>query len=304
MWFVRLFNAVFAQGGMRRRRSMAVLLVAAVLAQLAILASASAHGDLHAQIAELDRQIGAQPRNAALVLRRAELHRIHQEYNAADRDYARVLDLEPQHPEAQWLRARAWHEAGKAAVALPTLDRYLAQYPDHASARLTRARTLAALKRYPQAAADFALALDRLPQPEPDHYLELVAAQRAAGLSPAVQLASIDRGVSRLGSVPALEDIALDVEVYAKRWDAALFRLDRQADRAARKERLLFRRAQVLVQAGRDDEAVAAFRATLAEIDKLPAALRSPRAVTQLAEQAREELRKLGEDHAARPSSQ
>lgn len=256
----------------------------------------AAHGELHNQIAEMDRQIAAQPDNTALLLRRAELHRIHREWALADQDYARVEALQPKHPEVQWLRARATLEAGKPQLALPELDRYLALYPDHATARLTRARALVALGRHPQAAADYALALERMPQPNPDHYLELVKAQRDSGMSPAVQLASIEKGINRLGFVPSLEDVALDIEMRAKRWDAALFRIDRQISVAARKERLLYRRGQVLAQAGRRDEAIAAFRASMHEIEKLPEALRTPRATAQLIEQVQLELRRSGSE--------
>ena len=264
---------------------------------LAVSAPAAAHGDLHAQIASMDRQIAAQPQDPALYLRRAEMHRIHREWEAADRDYSLVLGLQPGHPEVQWLRARAWLESGKAARALPDLDRYLAQRPDHASARITRARALVALNRSAQAAADFTLAIERLPQTDPDLYLELRDAQRAAGMAPSAQLASIERGISRLGTVPALDEAALDIEIRARHWDAALSRLDRQTAAAERKERLYFRRGQVLVQSGRNDQAAAAFRAALVEIDKLPPGLRSPRAITLLEEQLHLELTRLGAEY-------
>lgn len=267
----------------------------------AVSTPALAHGALHDQIANMDRQIAADPQSAALYLRRAELHRIHREWDAADQDYAKVLALEQKHPEVSWLRARAWLEAGKAVMALPELDRYLGQFPDHASARLTRARALAAVGRNAQAAADYAVALERLPQLEPDYFLEQRNVQQSAGLSSETQLAGIEKGLRRLGSVPSLEDAALDVELRAKQWDAALARLDRQASAAARKERWHYRRGLVLAQADRKEQASAAFRASLEAIDKLPPALRSPRATAALAEEVRQELKKLGvEMQAAR----
>ena len=272
-----------------------------VACSLAMSAPAAAHGDLHEQIAGMDRQIAAQPQNPALYLRRAEMHRIHREWDAADRDYARVLSLQSGPPEVQWLRARAWLESGKAARALPDLDRYLAHRPDHASARITRARALVALSRNAQAAADFTLALERLPPADPDLYLELRDAQRAAGMAPSVQLLSIERGISRLGTVPALDEAALDLEIRARQWEAALSRIDRQTASAVRKERLYLRRGLVLTLAGRNDQAAAAFRAALEEIDRLPPALRSPRATTLLEEQVRQELKKLGVEYAQTP---
>ena len=272
-----------------------------LLAACAIVATApaGAHGDLHEQIASVDRQIVAQPQSAALHLRRAELHRIHREWDAADRDYASVLRLQPGHPEAHWLRARAWLESGKASSALPELDRYLARNPDHVSARIARARTLIALGRNAQAAADFGLAIERWREADPDLYLERRNAQRGAGIAAAVQLAGIESGIGRLGPVPALEEVALEMEIRAAQWDAALSRLDRQLLSSPRKERLHFRRGQVLAQAGRNDQAGAAFRRAREEIEKLPPALRSPRAASLLEEQLDLEIGKLGIDAPA-----
>jgi len=281
------------------RTTLAAALAAALLGLAA--PALRAHGDLHNQIADLDRRIAAAPSDAALVLRRAELRRIHREWAAADADYARVLALEPRHPEAGWLRARSVLEAGDAAAALAQLDRYLAQHPEHAGARLTRARALVASARSAEAVADFALAVETLPQPEPDHFLEWVEAQRAAGLPPEAQLATIDRGLRRLGPVPALAALALEIELGTGRFDDALARLDALAAVAARKEALLFRRAQVLERAGRRDEAVGAYRASLDAIERLPEALRGVKAIGHLAEQARQALRGLEDGPRAIP---
>jgi tetratricopeptide (TPR) repeat protein len=281
------------------RATLAAALAAALLGLTA--PALRAHGDLHNQIADLDQRIAATPNDAALVLRRAELHRIHREWAAADGDYARVLALEPRHPEAAWLRARGALEAGNAATALAQLDRYLAEHPDHAGARLTRARALMASARAPEAVADYATAVEKLPQPEPDHFLEWVEAQRAAGLPPGTQLATIDRGLRRLGPVPALEALGLEIELGTGRFDAALARLDRQVAVAARKEALLFRRAQVLERAGRRDEALGAYRASLDAIERLPETLRGVKAIGHLSEQARQALRGLDDPPRAIP---
>lgn len=260
-----------------------------------------AHGDLHNQIAEMDRRIAAEPKNAALVLRRAELHRIHREWKAADADYAKVLALQPRHPEAPWLRARASLEAGNVAAALPPLDRYVALHPAHAGARLTRARALAAAGLSREAAAEYALAIARLPDAGPDHFVEWVNAQRAAAMSPTETLATLDHGLRRLGAVPALEALALDIDLAAGQWDDALRRIDRQVSAAARKEFLLFKRGQILERAGRHDDALAAYRASLAEIDKLPATLRGLKATGQLVDEVQQAVREL--DGSPRPAA-
>ena len=273
------------------RTTLAAALVAALLATAP--SASRAHGDLHNQIADLDRRIAAAPNDGALVLRRAELHRIHREWAAADADYGRVLALAPRHPEAAWLRARSALEAGDVATALAQLDRYLVRHPEHPGARLTRARALIASARATEAVGDFAAAVEKLPQAEPDHYLEWADAQRAAGMPADAQLATIERGLRRLGPVPALEALALEIELGTGRIDDALARLDRQAATAARKEALLFRRGQILERAGRRDEAFVAYRASLDAIDRLPESLRGVKAIGHLADQARLALRGL-----------
>ena len=255
--------------------------------------AAFAHGEMHEQIASIDRQISAQPEHAELYLRRAELRRMHREWDAAERDYAQAIKLDPALTDVLWLRARSLLEAGKPAAALSDLDVYVAQFPNQLIAQLTRARTLAALGRNGHAAFAYASLLERLPQPQPDYYVEQWNAQQAAGHSPAAQLVALEKGLLTLGSVPVLEDAALGVELRAKQWDAALARLDRQSATAARKERWLYRRGLVLAEANRNDQAAIAFGASLDQIDRLPPGLRGLRATASLAEQVRESLAKL-----------
>jgi tetratricopeptide (TPR) repeat protein len=285
-----------------RTRSYAARLGLAVLAAFAAVQPGSAplaHGDFHARITSIEQQIALEPNKADLYIRRAELHRQHRDFERADHDFAYARSLDPTHAELPWMWARAKAESGKAELAVAELDRYVARFPDHPSARLTRARALATIGRNDEAAADYALALARLPAPEPDHFLEQRDVQHRAGALPAVQLAAIERGLRQLGSVPSLEDAALDLEVATGAFDAALARLDRQAAASPRKERWQYRRGVVLVLAGRKAQAIDAFRAGLTEIGKLPPVMREARASHVLVAQLRDELRKLGQEETA-----
>jgi len=285
-----------------RARPLGPLPLAALIAAAAMSLSGAglSHGDLHARIAAIEQQIVAEPDKADLYLRRAELHRQHRDWERAELDYARARELAPSHAELPWMWARANAEAGKPELALAQLDRFVERFPEHPSARLTRARALAAVGRYGAAATDYSVALAGLSAPEPDYFLEQRDAQQRAGASLSTQLAAIERGLRQLGSVPSLEDAALDLEVSAGSFDAALARLDRQAAASARKERWQYRRGLVLARAGRTAQAGDAFRAGLAEIEKLSPQLREARASHALVAQLREELKKLGIDDPAR----
>ena len=59
------------------------------------LPAAFAHGDLHDAIDAVSRVIAESPSDAALILRRAELHRLHQNWPAAKADYDQARKLRP-----------------------------------------------------------------------------------------------------------------------------------------------------------------------------------------------------------------
>ena len=80
---------------------------------------------------------------------------------------------------------------------------------------------------------------------------------------------------------------AIELEVDGGDYTAALRRIGLQLERARRKERWLCRRAEVLIKAGRRDEAGTALRAACSKIDKLPPASRRTRAVSRLEERIR-----------------
>jgi tetratricopeptide (TPR) repeat protein len=151
---------------------------------LACAAAAPAHGPLQEQIDALTAQIERDP-SATAYLRRGELHRLHEDWDAALADYQRAAALMPADDSVDFLRGRALLEAGKPAEAMLALDRYLARHPDHVEALVTQARTLRALGHYRAAAAEYTRAIERLPRPDPDHYLErarIEAADRAGCL--------------------------------------------------------------------------------------------------------------------------
>src|SRR5437899_764248 len=57
--------------------------------------STLAHGDLHLQIEEVTKRIMQEPRNGELYLKRGELHRAHQDWDAAQADYDQASSLNP-----------------------------------------------------------------------------------------------------------------------------------------------------------------------------------------------------------------
>jgi tetratricopeptide (TPR) repeat protein len=253
---------------------------------------ASAHGDLHDQIAEVTQQIARRPDDARLYVKRGELHRFHREWDAALADYDRAARIDPAMAEVDLGRGRTLLEAGQPEPAFAALGRFLERRPDHADARLSLARVLVKLWRPLEADAEYVRAIRLAGRPRPDLYFERATALASSGrVDSAIRV--LDEGIERLGSLASLEDLAVSLERRRGNWDRALARLDRMSAGKTRRESFLARRGEIFAEAGRPDEARASFVAARASIENLPARLRRTRAIVRLDRAVKSSLDRL-----------
>jgi len=277
--------------------TVAVCVVWAALC-LVLPAGVAAHQDLSDRIAELTKEIARHPKNAALYLKRGELHRLHGEWDAASADYDHATQLAPDLAAVDLARGDMLLAAGRLPAAKIALDRFLAKQPEHAVGLVLRARVLTQLGQHVAAAADFTRAIAHEPDPLPEHYLERAQALAAEGEGHLDEaLGGLDEGIQKLGPLVVLELLAIDLELRKKNYDAALARLEQIAAQSQRKEEWLVRRGEILEQAGRAEEAHAAFMQAQAAIESLPPAIGQTTAMTEL--EAR--LRAALERQAAEP---
>lgn len=255
----------------------------------------AAHPGIDEQILRLDEQIAAAPDDAALFLRRGELHRIHREWAKAAADYRTALRLDPELRIAEFCLGRLEVESGSPAQARAILDRYLSARPDDPLALAYRGRALVALGEPLLGAEDFSRAIRHSDPPRPEDYLERARALASAGpehVGRAIE--GLDEGLRVLGEPVTLQDYAIELELGRRSFDAALRRLDRIASQSVRQEPWLVRKAAILEAAGRVEEARAAYRQTLASIETLPAERRGNKAVERLEREAQQGLERLG----------
>jgi tetratricopeptide (TPR) repeat protein len=261
-----------------------------VVVLLMLLSSfARAHGGLHEQIVAVTAKIRQDPKNASLYLQRGELHRLHRDWPHAAVDYDRAARLQPSLTIVDLARGKMLFESHRLQQAKFVLDRFLRRQPNHVEGFITRARVLAKMGARVQAAQDFTQALTSTPEPE----LYLERAQVLAEDERYVEqaLRGLDEGINRLGPLVTLQLLAIDLESRRRNYDAALARLDLIAAQSERKEMWLVRRAEILRNAGRIDEARATFKAALLAIESLPPDRRQNRAVTALELRARSGLK-------------
>ncbi len=261
----------------------AIATLTTFLVQLASPFATYAHGPVHEQLAAVNVRVTQAPNDTALLLQRAELYRVDQNFTAALADYARVGALPDPPTTLGYFRGRALFEAGRHGEALKDLNQFIAAYPTFADAHLIRAHVLEHAGKPAAAAADYERALATLRSPEPDHYVQYARALVATGPRGITRgLAVLDEGMRKLGPIISLNLIALDIEIAGRRFCQALTRIDRLADKSPRKENWYKRRADVLLLAGRKREAHDTYRKALQDFEKLPAATQQIPAMTAL----------------------
>jgi tetratricopeptide (TPR) repeat protein len=262
-------------------------------AALLVTTSAAAHPPASEDIERVTRQLAVHP-DAALLLERAELHRVCGEWAAAAADAQEALVLAPSLFAARLSLARTALGAGDAAGAVEEVRRYLDASPD-AKGHRVHAAALAALGRRDEAVSAWLQAIDAADPPDPGDYLE--AARLLAGSGPAdaakpeAALAVLDRGMEALGPLLALESAAVETLRGAGRHDEALARVDGIIARLERAETWIAERGRILLEAGRRPEAQAAFTEALAAVERLPVHYRGTPAVRRLEAELEERLR-------------
>jgi tetratricopeptide (TPR) repeat protein len=284
-----------------RLRSDALRVAAACLA-LALLCTwpVEGHEAIEQQIQDLNKRIAETPEDAVLFLRRGELHRVHEDWDAAAADYQTARRLDPGLLAVDLCQGRMLLEQGRPGPAKEALDRFLSRRPEDVEGLRLRGRILARLGRPADAAADYRRALELAPPGtmDPDAYLELAEVLSASSDSKGREAAleALDRGMKDLGPVVSLAFPAVDLEVDLGRFDDALKRLDAATPRSGRKESWLLKRAEILGRAGRKPEAEAAYREVLKQVEALPEARRASPAVQEIEKEARSRLAKVSKN--------
>ena len=266
-----------------------------------------AHADRSEQIELVSQQIELE-RDAdvleALHLRRADLHRLHEDWAAARRDVERASALSPASPRVALLLGKLLLDSDRAADALEVLDPLLRAHPEITSAHIARARALIDTGRRDEGVAEYDRVL--VATHDPHLYLERVRAV-APGSHPRPPqidraLRGLDEGIDALGPLVTLQLPAIELELAAGRSEAALARLDTLISQSQRKESELFRRAQILERAGRPSDAARSYREARAAIERLPRSRRATPAVARLEGEIEASLARIAStSESARP---
>jgi len=213
-----------------------------------------AHDGLHEQIIAVTEEIKKDPQNAALYLKRAELYRLHEEWQNSERDFARAEKIDGKLAVIDLGRGKLWLDARQYSKARRALEKFLKIEPQSFEGVITLARVCVKLRRTNAAVGYFSEAIRLAPKDSAEIYLERAETFIAAGKLPEA-LQGLDEGLRQFPNLVTLETAAIDLEIKRRNYDAALLRLDRLAATMERRESFLLRRGEILLIAKRRCEA-------------------------------------------------
>jgi predicted Zn-dependent protease len=262
------------------------------------------HADIEEIIADLTKQIQAQPGSGNLYFHRAEAHRLHSDWTNALSDYATALKLNPDLTTVYRSRGQTLYEANRPAEGLAELNQFLKLQPGEPAGLFIRGHIWMRLNHPQEAAADFRASIAAHTSPEIGHYIARAQAIAACGTNYIQEaLEGLDQGSKRWGGSLQLEEMAIDLEVSRNNFDGALRRLDKSMERLPRKESSYVRRAQIMEKAARPSAALESYRQALKRIEALPPPRRNVRAIIQLKNDVQTAMARLNfeQTDAAKP---
>lgn len=249
-----------------------------------------AHGTYHEMIDELNVELAQRPDDPALITRRAFIHLEHEDWKTALVDLERALRLGADEGELGCLKGRALAAGGMLNAAREELDRFIVNRAEPGTALLERARVLRKLGESKGALEDYRAFLKSAMHLQPEHLIETAEAMTAQGLNDEA-MGVLAAGITQVGNVPQLVLKAMEFELAAGRFDAALQRVEAMQKLMPRPEPWMARRAQILTQAGRSEDAKAAWTALREHLLALPNLERGSHAMSRLLEEAQQALK-------------
>ncbi len=231
---------------------------------------------------------------AALLLERAELHRIERSWRAALLDLAEAQRRDASLHRVDLARARVYFDSGDDRRASAAARTYLGVETDDVAGHALLAQALARSGDHAGAIAAFDAALLRSPRDPNLHFARAQQSFALGGDDRQRAIDGLDRGTTACGGALQLEELAVRFETELGATDAALRRVARLESGSPRPELWRARAVTLLERSGRFAESREAAVALLASIDRLPAATRAQFAMQRLRREVAAALVRLG----------
>lgn len=240
-----------------------------------------AHGDLHQRILKLTEQIKEDPNNPQLYLKRGQLYYQHQEYENAEQDYVKTLQLDPDNLEVLYWEAMLYLDTKRTADGLKAAEACLKERPNDVLTLRAYAKLLVQDGRAEEAVKPLQQVLSFAEELLPENYLELSAVLTAMGKD-TMAIVWLKKGIAEMGPVFTLKSALLERYKSAGMHTEAIEEYSTMAQHSARKETYYYEIAKLyLLQNNKQQAAVYLQKAQIA-LESLPWHLQMTDAMKQL----------------------
>lgn len=257
-----------------QRLTLNTILTAALFAVALAAAPAGAHLPVDEQEMAVAAALEADPENIKMLLMRANLQRKRGDFDEA---IASTLEARRAGADADSINinvANLMLEAGFPHAAEGFVELVLAAHPEESAALLCRARVHSTLKMSGAAADDYSAALKSGAAPQAGVVIEAMQAQVLAE-RPDEALAIADAAMSKVGVVVTIALPAIEIARAEGDPQDALRRIDALLVQAPDHELWLAEKAEILDEAGMEDQARATRERAVALLAKRPAQRKS-----------------------------
>ncbi len=240
-----------------------------LLLSLLVPSTGHADGSYHDVLNRLNGLLEASPNDDALHFQLATAHVDHGDWAACLAEVERVERLAPGKHPTRFLEGRAFCTGGDYQMALYALDDVLEAEPNHAPALAERGKVYLKLRAPEKALRDYHAAFKDKTSTQRQWYFEAASGFVALGL-PETGVDLFEQGLRQAGADPDFLVQQLEAAISAQDYEIALRNADLLKDFWPRPEPWMARRAQILSQAGRANEARAAWTALHDHLMALP----------------------------------
>jgi len=256
--------------------------------------AAASHQGVAAQLERIDKAIESNPQNQVLLIQRGALYSHDGQYDRAEKDFLRAESLGAPVSVAYEL-GLLFYRSQAFARARTYFDRYIKQFPQHASAYEYRARTAHRLGDTKQALADFEVFFELQPKASPGHYIDVAkiyAAETFVNKTDVIKtdvnkanvdetninkanisktnvnktnvnkttgldaaIDLLDKGMATIGLTPQLQRYAITLELNRNQPDKAIARLQRLEPLLKGSPSWKLEMAQLFLQTGKTAQA-------------------------------------------------
>ncbi|MBT8254023.1 MAG: hypothetical protein KJO00_08180 [Bacteroidia bacterium] len=236
-----------------------------------------AHGDLHARILKLSKQIEKNPDSAELYFHRGKLHYQHETYNKSLSDLKKAEKLGLNGIEVNFQFAQTYLKLGQHTKSISRVDEILKIEERHVRALKIKAQNQFLQNKFNIAALTFEQVIDYSSGTIPENYIDAAIAWESTETDLGLKNAEIilRRGIAELGNIVSLYIHLETLFVRQNRFDEAITVREEIISFIPRKEASHFRLYELHTVNGNSEEAKRNLDLSKQRIQDLPVRLKS-----------------------------